>query len=160
MMPSDTNKSASGVRKPIALLPNRVNMSAYLTAHGSPVDPPVQPLHNCTKRRKRRYKACSKHKTSRVSLVLLKIDPIQEIFPASIWQDCRLVGPWHVDAVDRARTGPIGLGQRNTKANNLFRFSERFSVGHGDLGLSARGSHQGRWRSPLDLGRFLSHARD
>ena len=35
--------------------PKSVNESAYLTAHASPVDPPVQPLHNCTKRRKRRY---------------------------------------------------------------------------------------------------------
>jgi hypothetical protein len=43
-MPSDTKKSASGVRKPIVLLPNRVNISAYLAARGSPVDPPVRPV--------------------------------------------------------------------------------------------------------------------
>jgi len=43
-MPSDTNKSARGVRKPIALLPKSVNMSAYLAASGNPVDPPAQPV--------------------------------------------------------------------------------------------------------------------
>jgi len=42
-MPNDMNKSASGVRKPIVLLPKSVNISAYLTARGSPVDPPMQP---------------------------------------------------------------------------------------------------------------------
>jgi hypothetical protein len=43
-MPSDTKKSASGVRKPIVLLPKSVNMFAYLAASGSPVDPPMQPV--------------------------------------------------------------------------------------------------------------------
>jgi hypothetical protein len=39
-MPSDTKKSASGVRKPIVLLPKSVNIFAYLTVRESPVDPP------------------------------------------------------------------------------------------------------------------------
>jgi hypothetical protein len=41
-MPSDTNKSASGVRKPIVLLPKSMNMSAYLAVRNSPVDPPTR----------------------------------------------------------------------------------------------------------------------
>jgi hypothetical protein len=37
-------KSASGVRKPIVLLPKSVNISACLAVRGGPVDPRIQPL--------------------------------------------------------------------------------------------------------------------
>jgi hypothetical protein len=44
-MPSDRNKSASGVRKPIVLLPQIGEwICAYLTASGRPVDPPMRPV--------------------------------------------------------------------------------------------------------------------
>ena len=47
----------------------------------------------------------------------------------------------------------------NAKSNGLFRFSERVSVGHGDLGLSGRGSRERGRPRPVDLGPLRPHAR-